>query len=209
MFSPNHVGAPWLEMIHVDDEWRAERPIRRSRVRTGVWSLCPENAGRKNYNVHFIKLPITLAKKQGNEPPVVDPNGLDLRAARRRSRRSGRMTTSSIRWSFAANIYDCVDWTLTSEWEDDDYTNFQSSKINTHWHFLQFDNQASDGVITGFSYEQSVRPFTMLEKKTKKGLPVPHEHGLHGGGEEGLERAIPVKNAEQYHPDIEILDRCG
>ena len=36
---------------------------------------------------------------------------------------------------------------LTSEWDDDD-TNFQSSKINTHWHFLQFDNQASDGVIT-------------------------------------------------------------
>ena len=66
-----------------------------------------------------------------------------------------------------------VDWMLTSEWDDDDYTNFQSSKINTHWHFLQFDNQASDGVITGFSYEQSVRPFTMLEKKNKKGLPMP------------------------------------
>jgi hypothetical protein len=60
---------------------------------------------------------------------------------------------------------------LTSEWEDDDHANFHSSKINTHWHFLQFDNQSSDGVITGFSYEQSVRPFTMMEKKANKGLP--------------------------------------
>ena len=34
------------------------------------------NAGRKNYNVHFIKLPIKIAKAQGKEPPVVDPNGL-------------------------------------------------------------------------------------------------------------------------------------
>ena len=38
-----------------------------------------------------------------------------------------------------ANIYDCVDWLLTSEWTDDDVTNFQSSKINTHFHFIQFD----------------------------------------------------------------------
>ena len=38
---------------------------------------CPANAGRKNYNVHFIKLPITIAKKTGKEPAVVvDPNGL-------------------------------------------------------------------------------------------------------------------------------------
>ena len=64
-----------------------------------------------------------------------------------------------------ANIYDCIDWMLTSEWEDDDHINFQSSKINTHWHFLQFDNQSSDGVITGFSYEQSVRPSPCWKRK--------------------------------------------
>ena len=138
----------------------------------GDWSLCPENAGRKNYNVHFIKLPIKIAKAQGKEPPVVDPNGLiyvlhEEEAAIR--------ANDDLKYPLVVrgNIYDCVDWTLTSEWDDDDYTNFQSSKINTHWHFLQFDNQASDGVITGFSYEQSVRPFTMLEKKNKKGLPLP------------------------------------
>jgi hypothetical protein len=102
------------------------------------------------------------------------------------------------------NIYDCLDWMLTSEWEDDDYTNFQSSKINTHWHFLQFDNQASDGVITGFSYEQSVRPFTMLEKKNKKGLPLPMNSAMTAPAKKGA-RSISVRNAAQFHVDTLIL----
>ena len=67
------------------------------------------------------------------------------------------------------NMYDCVDWSLTSEWDDDDYTNFQSSKINIHSHFFQFDTRGSDGVISGFEYEMSVRPFTMWGRRTRRG----------------------------------------
>jgi len=37
---------------------------------------------------------------------------------------------------------------------------FDFFKSNLHYHFLQFENQASDGVITGLSYEQSVFPYT-------------------------------------------------
>ena len=151
----------------------------------------------RTYNVHFIKLPIKIAKAQGKEPPVVDPNGLiyvlhEEEAAIR--------ANDDLKYPLVVrgNIYDCVDWTLTSEWDDDDYTNFQSSKINTHWHFLQFDNQASDGVITGFSYEQSVRPFTMLEKKNKKGLPAPMNTVLTAAAKKGA-TSITVKNAKQYH----------
>ena len=33
------------------------------------------------------------------------------------------------------------------------------SKVNMHIHFVQFDVQASDGVVAGFNYEQSVRPY--------------------------------------------------
>ncbi|MEW6545210.1 MAG: multicopper oxidase domain-containing protein [Nitrospirota bacterium] len=202
MFSPNHVGAPWLEMIRRDDD--GEESVDQAKPgENGVWSLCPENAGRKYYNVHFIKLPIKIAKAQGKEPPVVDQNGLifvlhEEEAAIRKN--------DDLKYPLVVrgNIYDCLDWTLTSEWEDDDYTNFQSSKINTHWHFLQFDNQASDGVITGFSYEQSVRPFTMLEKKNKKGLPVPMNTALTAPVKKGA-KAIPVKNAAQFHPNILIL----
>jgi hypothetical protein len=167
MFSPNHVGAPWLEMIRRDANG-VESNDQAKPGENGVWSLCPENAGRKNYNVHFIKLPIKIAKAQGKEPPVIDPNGLIyvLHEEEEAIRANDDLKYPLV---VRGNIYDCVDWMLTSEWVDDDYTNFQSSKINTHWHFLQFDNQASDGVITGFSYEQSVRPFTMLERRTRRG----------------------------------------
>ncbi|MGH8588995.1 MAG: hypothetical protein ACREXX_06555 [Gammaproteobacteria bacterium] len=57
-----------------------------------------------------------------------------------------------------SNVGDCVRVMFTSKLEpNEDKT---ASKVNMHTHFVQFDPQASDGVITGFSYEQSVRPYT-------------------------------------------------
>ena len=53
---------------------------------------------------------------------------------------------------------DCADITLRSELEDGNDRN-RFSKVNIHIHFVQFDIQASDGVSTGFNYEQSIRPF--------------------------------------------------
>ncbi len=97
-----------------------------------------------------------------------------------------------------------LNWTLTSEWLDDDFTNFQSSKINTHFHFFQFDNQASDGVISGMSYEQSMRPFTQFTKDTDKGLPVPMNAKITKMAKMG-ETTIHVTNAKQYHVGIPIL----
>ncbi|HBP90802.1 MAG TPA: hypothetical protein DD706_24300, partial [Nitrospiraceae bacterium] len=58
--------------------------------------------------------------------------------------------------------------------------------------------------ITGFSYEQSVRPFTMLEKKTKKGLPVPMNTVMKAKAKKG-DTSIKVKNAAQYHVNTELL----
>jgi hypothetical protein len=56
------------------------------------------------------------------------------------------------------NIGDCLAVTLTSEMTDAHaFGGF--SKVNLHIHHVQFDTQASDGVISGMSYEQSVRPF--------------------------------------------------
>jgi FtsP/CotA-like multicopper oxidase with cupredoxin domain len=202
MFSPRHSGAPWLEMINRDEN--GEQSLEPSVPgENGRWSMCPENAGRKFYNIHFIKLPIMMAKKQGKEPAVVDPTGL-IFVAHEEEEAIRKNDDLKYPLVFRANIYDCVDYMLTSEWEDDDYTNFQSSKINTHFHFVQFDNQASDGVITGFSYEQSVRPFTMLEKKNKKGLPAPMNTVLTAAAKKGS-RSITIKNAAQYHVNTELL----
>lgn len=200
-FSGNHNPSPWLEPIHLDEDGgQSSYPAKPGE--NGRWSMCPENAGRKHYNVHFVHTPMILADKQGDQPAMEDKGGLIyvLHEEEAIKKNNDRKYPLVVR----ANIYDCIDWMLTSEWEDDDATNFHSSKINTHWHFLQFDNQSSDGVITGFSYEQSVRLFTMMQKKVNKGLPLPLNTTFTKAAKRG-EHVITVKNAAQYHPNIEIL----
>ena len=150
----------------------------------GRWSLCPDNANQKFYNIHFVRMPITLAKQQGKEPPIVDKDGLIyvLHEEERLTRANDDLKLPAV---IRANVYDCVDLVLTSEWDDDDYTNFQSSKINIHPHFFQFDTGNSDGVISGFEYEMSVRPFTMWGKPKKHGLPAPMVAKIVGGAKAG------------------------
>lgn len=201
-FPPNHNGAPWLEMIHQEqDGERTGEPAQPGEQ--GRWSLCPNNANRKSYNLHFIRLPIALSKAQGKEPAIVDKDGL-IYVIHEEETEVRRNDDKKYPLVIRANVYDCVDVLLTSEWDDDDYTNFQSSKINIHPHFMQFDNQASDGVMSGFSYEQSVRPFTMLEKKDQHGLPAPMNTVLTEAVKAGA-RAITVKNAAPYHLNTELL----
>ena len=53
---------------------------------------------------------------------------------------------------------DCVDILFKSELPDSRENAFLS-KVNIHIYFAQFDIQGSDGVTTGFNYEQSVCPF--------------------------------------------------
>src|SRR5579884_539001 len=53
-FSQNHNPAPWLEPIHLDEDGLpSSYPAKPGE--NGRWSMCPENAGRKFYNVHFIQ----------------------------------------------------------------------------------------------------------------------------------------------------------
>src|SRR5207244_7194570 len=75
MFSHDHNPAPWLEMIRKrDDGSESIDPARPGE--NGIWSLCPENAGRKYYNIHFIKVPIEISKAHGKEEAIVDKTGL-------------------------------------------------------------------------------------------------------------------------------------
>ena len=58
---------------------------------------------------------------------------------------------------------DCIAVTLTNDTNPSTSVEGTSEentfrKVNIHIHFVQFDTQASDGVITGLSYEQSVAP---------------------------------------------------
>jgi FtsP/CotA-like multicopper oxidase with cupredoxin domain len=204
-FSANHSGAPWLEPIHQDaDGERTSEPAKPGE--NGLWSLCPESAKTHLNNLHFIRLPITLAKKQGKEAPIVDKDGLIYvhHEEERLTRANDDMKYPAV---LRANVYDCVDTILTSEWDDDDFTNFQSSKINIHPHFFQFDTGNSDGVISAFEWEMSVRPFTMFSKPKKAGLPVPMNSKLTEAAKKGA-RSITIKMADgatAYHPNTELL----
>ncbi|MBS0177645.1 MAG: hypothetical protein JSR20_02650 [Nitrospira sp.] len=204
-FSANHSGAPWLEPIHQDANGeRTSEPAMPGEQ--GRWSLCPDNANRKHYNIHFVRMPITLAKKQGKEPAMVDKDGLIyvLHEEERLTRANDDLKLPAV---IRANVYDCVDVLLTSEWDDDDYTNFQSSKINIHPHFFQFDTGNSDGVISGMEYEMSVRPFTMWGKKTKHGLPAPMVAKLTGEAKAGAS-SIKIQmapGATAFHVNTELM----
>ena len=172
----------------------------------GRWSLCPENAGRKQFTIHFIETPITMNDAIGNQEKVVDPAGTIY--VLHEEEAAARSDTSLARpLVYRGNVYDCVDVILKSEWLDNNPTNFQMSKINIHPHFMQFDNQASDGVITGFSYEQSVRPFTMIGKKLKKGLPAPMNALLAADSKAGA-TSIKVKwseGATKFHVGTDLM----
>ncbi len=74
-----------------------------------------------------------------------------------------------------ANQGDCVDILLVNELEGlerDLGLRPNLMKTNIHIHFVQFDTQASDGVITGFSFEQAPRPYTFEGMSTTILAPV-------------------------------------
>ncbi len=193
-FSANHSGAPWLEPIHQDENGeRTSEPAKPGE--NGRWSLCPDNANvPRTNNLHFIRL------------PIVDKDGLIYvhHEEERLTRANDDLKYPAV---LRANVYDCVDTILTSEWDDDDFTNFQSSKINIHPHFFQFDTGNSDGVISAFEWEMSVRPFTMFSKSKKAGLPVPMNSKLTEAVKKGA-RSIKIKMADgatAYHVNTELM----
>jgi FtsP/CotA-like multicopper oxidase with cupredoxin domain len=203
-FARNHGPSPWLEPFSVETGGAIEKDdfnpysepggtgagggvagietIRPPRPgEQGPWSLCPRHddnpAQRKFYRIQATgQLPITLAREDGKNPPVVDNEGLIyiLMEEMDAAMKDPKLRVPLV---YRANVYDCIDVILTSTWKDNPENAF-SSKINIHSHMWQFDNQASDGVISGFSYEQAVRPYrTDLDNPTH-GLPMPMSASL-------------------------------
>lgn len=137
-FAPGgHGGAPWL-----GDTGGQTRPD----------GLCPAGAPRRTYDVTAITLPI-----QETDAGGVDQDGqIFVLSEDKAAVLAGTKPAEPL--AIRSNVGDCVALTLTSQLVDN-FENGQHSKVNMHTHFVQFDPQASDGVITGLSYEQSVRPF--------------------------------------------------
>lgn len=175
-FAPNHGPAPFLDPT--------AGPTPPSPGQHGPWSLCPAGTRPKEFVIHAITLPVILNRKAD----LVDPVGqlYVLKEQEEAVRRdNGLRTPLAIR---ANATEDCVDVLFKSELPDG-RTNGFLSKANIHIHFAQFDIQASDGVNTGFNYEQSVRPFTV------EGERLTHAAAAGAAG-------VHVKSAGRFQPGI-------
>jgi FtsP/CotA-like multicopper oxidase with cupredoxin domain len=148
-FSPNgHSGTPWL-----GPTTSSTRPD----------GLCPAGFQVNHFNITAIQVNIkeTLGSSDNSgllNPAEFDSNGQifvlneDKAAVLNGSKAPVPLVVRD-------DVGQCDLLTLTSELNQT-AENHQHSKVNMHTHFVQFDPQASDGVITGFSYEQSVAPDT-------------------------------------------------
>ena len=148
-FAPNHGPAPFLSPMQqgTDPPQPGEN---------GPWSLCPTETKLKEFVIHAINLPITLNQKAN----LVDPVG-QLFVLKEQEEEVRANRELKVPLAIRANAgEDCIDIIFKSELEDTGENDF-FSKVNIHIHFVQLDIQASDGVIAGFNYEQSVRPFTV------------------------------------------------
>jgi hypothetical protein len=114
--------------------------------------LCPAGTNPRHYNVVAIQV-----NNQVTAAGATDPGGLIFSLAQDKANFQNG-TTHPEPLAIRANIGDCVAITLTSE-EQDPLFFGNHAKVNLHIHHVQFDTNSSDGVITGMSFEQSVRPY--------------------------------------------------
>jgi FtsP/CotA-like multicopper oxidase with cupredoxin domain len=113
--------------------------------------LCPRGARRLEYHVVALSTPVAY-----NTHGDRDANGqVFVLAEDKANVSSGAKPAKNL--VLRANQGDCVDLLLTSQLQEAAFGP-SHSKVNMHIHLVQFDVQASDGVITGLNYEQSVRP---------------------------------------------------
>ena len=147
-FAPGHGPAPFL------DPGGGRDPPQPGA--SGPASLCPTGTQVKQFAIHAITLPITLSQRDG----LLDPRG-QIFVLKQQEDQVRADNDLRVPLAIRANAgQDCIDIVLKSELRDSPESHF-FSKVNVHIHFVQFDVQASDGVPTGFGYEQAVRPFTV------------------------------------------------
>ncbi|MEU4564012.1 hypothetical protein AB0F72_37015 [Actinoplanes sp. NPDC023936] len=129
-FAPNgHAGAPGL-----GETASTSRP----------GGLCPKAAGVRRYNITAISVPVqaTARERDANgEIYVLNQDKADVLA--------GRKPVDPL--VVRSNVGDCVAITFGSELNP-----AVQQKVNMHTHLVRFDPLASDGVVTGFAFEQAV-----------------------------------------------------
>lgn len=152
-FTARHSGAPWLGENMLPG--RYDGLCANNLVHPGVFVGL---RAQRYFPVSAVTLPIkvTSATPPGR-PSDSDPNGM-LFVLNEHKADLFAGTRPAEPLTIRSNVGDCVELVFTNEIPDGGLNN-NWSKVNIHSHFVQFDTQASDGVIAGFSYEQSVRPY--------------------------------------------------
>jgi len=146
-FAPGHGPAPYLDPISDGVDPPAPGA-------NGPGSVCPTGTRLQSFAINAIRVPVVLNRRAG----LTDPAG-ELYVLREDADRTRADPDARTPLAIRANAgEDCVDVTLRSDIEDSPDVR-GISKVDVHIHFVQFDVQASDGVVAGFNYEQSVRPY--------------------------------------------------
>ncbi len=144
-----HTGAAWL-----GETASSTRPD----------GLCPAASPVRTYNITGISVPVqeTLRERDPNGTVFVLNEDKDRVLA---DAASGVKAPDPL--AIRSNVGDCVAITLTNEMNVE-----QQPKVNMHTHFVQFDPQSSDGVITGLSFEQSMYPNTVEARTITAASPA-------------------------------------
>ena len=137
----------------------------------GEGSLCPAGTTMRTFSMRATELPVPLNPRLG----LVDPAGvLFVLAEEEAAVQSDPSRRSPLVIRANAGEH-CLDVTVSNAVPDNG--NHPFSKISAHIHFMQFDVQTSDGVDTGFNFEQTVRPFTS-EGSPITGAAIPGETSI-------------------------------
>lgn len=114
-------------------------------------ALCPPGSPVKQYNVIALEQAVQFNDRDGMPDAMIYVFADEAEAVK-----SGEVNPTPL--VFRGNVGDCIHLTLVNELRDSD-ANHNFEKVNIHPHFLQFDVQGSDGVNSGYAYEQSIRPY--------------------------------------------------
>jgi len=188
-FTARHSGAPWLgeQMIPGRMDGLCANNLVHPDVFVGL-------KAQRFYPISAITLPIQVTKAPVPRPPgadrtPIDPDGmLFVLNEQKADVRAGLRPAEPL--AIRSNVGDCTEVVFTNEIPDGPLNN-NWSKVNIHSHFVQFDTQASDGVIAGFSYEQAVRPYA-TENRTLTQPVAP------------LASTLKVTNVNRLRPGIWI-----
>jgi FtsP/CotA-like multicopper oxidase with cupredoxin domain len=153
-FAPNgHSGAPYL------GEYGGAVPD--PTVSIDPWAnradaICPAGAPLRTFNIVGLAVPIQITRAGQTD----SLGALDVLAQDKDAIYAGTKIREPL--ALRGNIGDCLGVTYVSELTDGG-NEVPYSKTNIHIHHVQFDTQASDGVISGFSFEQSIRPYKIVD----------------------------------------------